>query len=330
MIPIGKVPVDILQRHVYQRLGRRVDFLVHARVGEDCAVLFFGENACIATTDPLTGATGHLGRLAVHVACNDVAATGGEPVALLLNLLLRPGVTETELREIMRDAGAAAASIGVEIVGGHTEVTDAVSRHVAVATAIGRAPRDGILSTGNARSGQALIMTKAAGLQGTAILAEEHGGFFLGRLGDEVVTRAQSFVDEISVVRDGCVAADAGAVAMHDATEGGILGASLEMALGAACGVEVWMDRIPVRAETDAVCGALGIDPLGLVSSGSLLIATPDAPRMLAALQRADVAAAEIGRFVDGASWSVAGCERRPLETYARDELWRAFELLAR
>ena len=239
----GKVGPELLERVVYPHLGRRPDVLVHASWGQDCAVLDFGDWACVVTTDPITGATRHLGRLAVHVATNDLAATGAEPVALLLDVFLHEGATEEELHCLMEEAGRAASEVGVEIVGGHTEVTPGIDRTIVAMTAIGKARKDAYVTTADAKPGDTLLLTKAAGLEGTAILASEFAPFFIERLGEDLVRRAQAFLDEISVLPEGRTAVGAGAVAMHDATEGGIVGATLEMAHASRVGVELWVDR---------------------------------------------------------------------------------------
>ncbi len=327
---VGKVPPDLLERLVYPHLGRRPDVLVRARVGEDCAVVDFGEWVCVLTTDPITGASRHLGRLAVYVATNDLAATGAEPVALLMDVLLREGAEEEELRRLMEEAGRTAAELGVEIAGGHTEVTAGLQRTLVVTTAVGKARHGEFVTSGGARPGDALVVTKAAGLEGTAILASDFEPYFTRHLGPELVRRAQAFLDEVSVVREGRVAVRAGARAMHDATEGGVLAAAVEMACASGVGVEVYADRVPVRAETEAICGHVGVDPLGLVSSGTLLVATPDPDRTVAALEEAGVPAAVVGRFVEDGCWRVSGCRREPLRPYPTDELWRALERLER
>jgi hydrogenase maturation factor len=327
-VRVGKVPPDLLTRLVYPHLGRREEVLVRAKIGEDCAVIDYGDWVCVVTTDPITGATRNLGRIAVHVACNDLAATGADPVALLMNILLRDGTTAAELEDLMREVGEAAAAVGVEIAGGHTEVTAGIDRTIVTMTAIGRAPKNGYVTSSSARAGNVLVMTKAAGLEGTAILATDHAEFFAQRVGWESVHRAQRFLEEISVLPEGRLAVGAGATAMHDATEGGVVAACLEMALASGLGVEMFADRVVVRPETQAICDAVRIDPLGLISSGALLIATAEPRQTLLALEDAGIAAAEIGRFIERGAWLVAGCQRRPLEPYPTDELWRALNLL--
>lgn len=321
---VGKVPADLLTRLVYPHLGRRADVLVHAHLGEDCAAVDFGEWAAVLTTDPVTGAVHHLGRYAVHVACNDLATTGAEPVALLLTLLLREESTSEELEAIMKEAGNTAASLGVEIVGGHTEVTAGIDHTIALVTALGRVRRDALISTAGARAGDAVIMTKSAGIEGTAILATDLADRLRAALGVGLVERAQAFVDRISVVPEGLIAARAGASAMHDVTEGGVLGGAWELAEAGGIGIEIEAEAIPVAAETRAISNVLKLDPLRLISSGAMLIAVSDADPVLAALRAAQIPAAVVGTMT--ARTRIVRWEGRaePLAPPDRDELWRA------
>lgn len=326
-LPIGKVPPEILAALVYPHLGiRRKDVLVHAQFGEDSAVIDFGPEVAILTSDPITGAGRDLGWYAVLVATNDLAATGAEPVALTLTILLAPDHPSDDLERVMRDAAAAAATVGVEIAGGHSEVTSGIDRTLVVVTALGRARKDRVLRSGGARPGDTLLLTKGAGIEGTAILAVEFETRLRAALGDALVTRAQAFRQRISVLPEGRAAAGAGARAMHDVTEGGVVGAAHEMAVASGIGVRVEGDRVPVLPETAAICAHLGVDPLALIGSGALLIATPDHARTAAAIQAAGVAVVPVGKFLPQDRWLRRGGQDQLLAPPARDELWRVLE----
>lgn len=322
----GKLSAAALRERIFPHLGRRGDVLVHAGVGQDCAVLDFGPSVCVATTDPITGAGEHLGRLAVHVACNDLATTGAEPVGLLITLLLAEATAETDLDRFVREAAPAARALGVEIVGGHTEVTPGVERSIVVITAIGRAPRHGFVSSGGGRPGNALVMTKSAGIEGTAILASDLAGRLRSAVGDETLARARAFIERVSVVPEGLIAARCGATAMHDVTEGGVLTGAWEIAEASKCGVRLEADVVPVAPETQAICRALGADPLALISSGAMLIAIPDPAPLLADLGRAGIPATSIGRLITGDSVVVRDGVGSVLVPPDRDELWRLLE----
>lgn len=322
----GKVPPDLLTRLVYPHLGRRSDVLVHAHLGQDCAVVDFDGLVCVITCDPITTARHRLGWLAVHVACNDLATSGAEPVALLLTLLLKDGTSEEDLQTLMRDAGAAAASLNVEIVGGHTEITPGIDHTIAVTTAVGRAPKGTVLSAAGARPNDAVLLTKGAGIEGTAILATDLADVLRPVIGGDALARAQRFIDRISVVPEGRIAAEQGATAMHDVTEGGILGGAWELAEAAGTGIRLRADAVAVMPETQAICHALDLDPLALIGSGAMLIATPQPGRVLQGLAAAAIPAVEIGVITEGERVVYREGTARPLVPPARDELYRALE----
>jgi len=330
MMKAGKVPSEILKRLVYPHLGRRNDVLLHAHLGEDCAAIAFGEWAAVVTTDPITGTQRHLGRFAMHVACNDLATTGAEPVAVLLTLLLRDGASTQELEMIMQEAGTAASILGVEIVGGHTEVTAGLMQTIAVMMAIGRAPKGKLISASGGAPGQTLILTKGAGIEGTAILATDLADYLNDKLGDQLVARAQDFIHRISVVPEGQIAARAGAAAMHDVTEGGVLAGAWEIAEASGCGVELWADHVPILPETAAICGALDVNPLALIGSGAMLIATAGPTETLGALSEAGIPATPIGILTAHERTIIRSKSRAPLVPPERDELWRILERLKR
>ncbi|MCL6450748.1 MAG: AIR synthase family protein [Acetobacteraceae bacterium] len=325
----GKLPLEALQARVLRYLGRpRPEVLVHAAPGQDAAAVAVGDWALVVSSDPITGAARDLGWFAVHVACNDVAAAGAEPLGVLLTLLLPEGSSLSQVEEIMTQADRAARELGVEVLGGHTEFTLGLDRPLVSTTALGLVPRGRLLGSGGARPGHELILTKAAGLEGTAILAAERGEELVRALGPEPVERALAFAREISVVREALAAARSGASAMHDATEGGVLGAAFELAEASGVGLELRRELVPVRSETEAICRCLGLDPLRLIASGSLLVAAPPGSGVVEALSREGVAAAVVGRLTESGAgrWLVEGGERRPLLAPEGDELWRAKE----
>jgi len=281
----------------------------------------------VVSSDPVTGATRGVGGLAVNVACNDVATRGVRPVAAVCTLLLPPGTTEGELESLAADLAAQADALGVSVVGGHTEVTDAVRRVVVSITAIGIAPRGAGVSSRGALAGDALVMTKSAGLEGTAILAREHEAALRTELGDAAVDAALRLEGELSVVPEGVLAgALDGVHAMHDITEGGVLGAAWEMAEAAGLGCEVRAGDVPVLPETRAVCARFGLDPLRLVSSGSMLIAASDPAPLLAALEGAGIPAARVGSVLPAEAGRrlIEGGRSAPLAPPGPDELYRA------
>ena len=323
----GKLDPATLRRLVLDRLGvRRDDVVVHARLGEDAAAVQFGDEVCVLSSDPITGAGANAGWYAVHVACNDVAAMGARPVGVLATLLFPETSVEDDVARVMDDVHRAALELGIEVLGGHTEVAPGLSAPVVAMTAVGRARRDRLVTSGGARPGDALVLTKAAALEGTAILAADLGHVLKDRLDASTIERARALTTRLSVVPEGILAVELGAHALHDPTEGGVLGALWELAEASGTGYVVDAAAVPILDETRRVCAALGADPLRLISSGALLIACPDAERMIAGLAARDIPAARIGEIVEQERTLLVDGERQEVGPVVRDELWRLLE----
>ena len=173
-LPVGKLDTDLLREIVFKHIHhKRAEVLVRPGVGEDCATLDFDQYECVMSTDPITAAISEIGRLAIHITCNDIASNGVEPLGIMLAVMLPVGTTAREIETIMKQAAEVSESLGVEIIGGHTEITPAVNRPVIVSTAIGRTVAGGSQRAENMRPGDAILMTKQAGLEGTGIIASD-------------------------------------------------------------------------------------------------------------------------------------------------------------
>ena len=292
MLKVGKLDSDLLQKIVFDKITyKRPEVITRPGIGEDCAVIDFGENECVMSTDPITAAVSDIGRLCIHISCNDIASNGIQPVGILLAVLLPEGTTEEEIAEMMRQAGEVSAELGVEIIGGHTEITNAVRQPVITSTAIGRGPRGGSQTADDIVPGDMILMTKKAGIEGTGVIARDHADELRGDLTDEEIKKAQDLLRQVSVVKEGVIAGGIGTHGMHDVTEGGILGAVWEMCHIAGTGCEVIKESIPVEDVTMKVCGRYGIDWLRLISSGCMMIAvSPDkVAEMTSAIEEAGI-----------------------------------------
>lgn len=295
----GKADPETLIEHVFSRTGAHDEAVRQGpAVGEDAGAIEVGDRTVVVSSDPISLAASSLGRIAVPVACNDVAASGATPRWLTVTLLL-PGTGDDALETVMEDIGDAATDAGVAVIGGHTEVVDALDRPLAVLTALGETDR--FVATGGARPGDRLLLTKAAGLEGTAILAGDFGDQL--DVAPAVQDQATAFLNEISVQADAAAVREY-ATAMHDPTEGGLTAAAVELSLAAGVQVEIDRDEVPVRSETAELCAAADVDPLRIFGSGSLLVAVgaEDRDDALAALEDAGIPARDIGsiREADG------------------------------
>ncbi len=328
MLAPGKIPPEKLKEIVFNRLGAPGErVLVGADLGIDASAIDFGERVLVASTDPITGAEERIGFYAVNVNANDVATFGAKPKWFLVSVLLPENSDEKTLERIMDDLHASASRLGVTIVGGHTEVTPGLKRPIVVGTMLGEVERKKLVTSNGAKPGDAIILTKWAGLEGTSIIASERGGELERAFGGEFVERAKSFIEMISVVEDALTASEIGVHAMHDPTEGGIANGLHEMADAAGLGFVVHRERIPMREETLRICEFLNLNPLALISSGALLIAAPpeSADEILEALTGKGINASIIGEFVEdpGRRVIVENGVERPLERPESDELWK-------
>lgn len=324
---VGKLTNEQLSRIILSGIvPQRDDVVLRPGIGVDCGAIRAGEGGrvCVFSTDPITAASRDAGRLAVHVSLNDVAAAGAEPVGLLLTVMAPPGEDPESLGLLVRQAQEEAAALHVEILGGHTEFTDAVVRTVLCTTAIGIAPEGGkVFSSKGACPGDELVLTKWAGMEGTAIIAADRGDFASSCLTPEEMEFAKSLIRQISVVPEGRLAATLSVTAMHDVTEGGVFGAAWEMAEASGCGVEIDAARIPVLDVTRKLCSAAGINPCRLISSGCLLLAALSGRQVVKALGAKGIPAAIIGRFVDGLSTVRTDGRAEPMEPPGSDELFK-------
>lgn len=306
ILPTGKLDSDLLRKIVFDKITyRNDDVKVRPGIGEDCAVMDFGDFDCVMSTDPITSAVSDIGRLSIHITCNDIASNGVQPLGIMLAVMLPEGTTDADVEHIMGQAAETAAAIGVEIIGGHTEITPAVKQPVIVSTAIGKTPAGTSQSGDTMVPGDFIMMTKAAGLEGSGIIACDYAGRLRREkdadgsplFTEEEIDRAKTFLDRVSVVKEGVAAGKVGTHGMHDITEGGILGAVWEMCQISQTGAEVWEDKIPIEPETAKICRTFDINPLRLISSGSMVIIVPADKKeaMEEAMAQAGVPASIIG-----------------------------------
>lgn len=325
---IGKIPIDKLKEIVLNKIGfRRDDVLVHAGIGEDSAVVDLANDLLVVSSDPITGAEQNAGKLAVYVACNDLAAMGASPVGIQIVLLLPAQVTETFIVSLMQEIDQTACSINVEILGGHTEILSHVTKPIIVVTAIGRVSREQLVCSANACAGDDLVLTKGLGIEGTYILAGDYRELLLDKgVEPGIIATAREYDRKLSVVEEGLLAAKLGANAMHDVTEGGLYGALTELAIASGKGFELFNDDLPISLETEVICAALELDPAGLISSGSMLIAIPESRDLIKRLGEAGIPAARIGRVIEQGRFVLTNGQKKGFKWGEKDELWSLME----
>ncbi|ASJ02669.1 hydrogenase [Thermococcus profundus] len=327
-LPPGKLPPEKLEELVFKRLEKSDPRVITGPgQGIDAAAIDFGEKIVVASTDPITGAVEDIGFYAVHVNANDVATFGARPRWFLVTILLPENGDEALLSGLMGDIVETARNIGVSVVGGHTEVTPGLNRPIVIGTMLGEVEKEKLVRSDGARPGDAIVMTKWAGLEGTSIIAREKREELASAFGGDFVERASSLIDYISIVPEATVLRDY-ANAMHDPTEGGIANGIYEMADAAGLGFRVFPNRVPIRDETLKVCEFYSLNPLALISSGSLLAAVPrdHAKFVVERLLSKGINAAVIGEFLaEKKRVAIVDGEERPFPRPKTDELWKVF-----
>ena len=332
--PVGKIASELLRELLGAAEPTDPRVILGPGIGRDVAVLDFGETALVVKSDPVTFATDALGWYVVNVNANDIATAGADPRWFLATLLLPEGKTDEALvAGIFAQLRRACETLGIALVGGHTEITYGLDRPIVCGQMLGEVRRDRLVLPTGIRPGDAILMTKAVAIEGTSLLAREAADR-LRQAGcsEEEITEGAGLLYEpgISVVPEARALTAAVTVhAMHDPTEGGLATGLWEMAEAGGVGLDVELQQIPRHPLCERFCALLGLDPLGLIASGTLLAAVNGAEvdRAIAACRRAGVACAQIAtaterpgevRERDGGGW-------RPLRRFDQDEVTKVF-----
>lgn len=298
----GKIPTHILREIVFKHLGaKRKDVILGPSIGEDGALVEVGDKVLVSSMDPITGAVNRIGWLAVNISANDIATFGVQPLFFSSCILLPKGSNEKIVQIICDQIDKAAKKLGVAVVGGHSEVTPGIKHPIVVGYSIGITEKGRYVTSGGAKPGDRLILTKTIGIEGTAILASDRREVLMPKLGGSVLKTAEGFFDQISVVEEAVSAFETGGVtAMHDPTEGGVAGGIHELADASGVGVKVFEEKMPIAPETFRICKFFKIDPLQLISSGALLISakTDSTDKILGRLASNNVKASVIGEVL--------------------------------
>ncbi len=328
---VGKLPSSFLARLLATYAPRGDGVIVGPGIGRDAAAIAFGDRVLVAKTDPITFATDHAATYLVDVNGNDLACLGARPRWLLVTALLPEGITAGEIETQFSELAAACAARGISVVGGHTEVSAGLDQTILVGMMLGETSREGLLRPGGARPGDRLLLTNGIAIEGTALLARERAADLSAALGEDLVQRAQHLLVEpgISVVRDVDMLLPVGGItALHDPTEGGLGTGVRELGNASACGAILYEERLPILPETRAIAEVFGLDPLGMLASGALLVAArPDAgPALIAAADDAGIPIADVGEVVAEAEGFalVTADGHRPLPEWTTDEVSRA------
>jgi len=315
----GKIDPSKLKDLVFPFLGfKDNNVVVGPKVGEDAAVLDFDEFYLVVSSDPVTGAKKNIGFYSVNVNANDIATMGAVPKYFLLVIMLKEGSDERDVKTIMKDIDSACKELKISIIGGHSEITPNLKETIVSASILGMIKKnEKIITSSGAQTGDSVILTKGAGIEGTSILSNDFNDLLKNKIDKDILKNAKKYMKKLSVVKEALIARKY-ATAMHDPTEGGVRGGIHELCDASGKGFFVDISKIIIGKETKLICEALEIDPLALIGSGALLITCPEKYSKLLTkeLRENNIESSIIGEIREDK-------KDRNLGRVKQDEIWR-------
>ncbi len=331
--PVGKLPHPVLAGLLAKIPKRDLRVRIGPEIGEDAAVIDMGDRYLVVKTDPITFATEHIGWYLVNINANDIACLGAIPRWLLVTMLLPEAATDQALVEgLFKGLISACTELDIAICGGHSEVTYGLCRPILVGHLIGEVEKSRLVSKEAIRQGDHVLLTKGIAIEGTSVIARELGERLQDNVETSVIEKARSFLSSpgLSVVKEALLATSVGGVhGMHDPTEGGLATGLWELAQRARVGIHVRKEAISVYPETMVLCRTLGLDPMGLLASGALiLVVDPDCSGAIRnALEGENIPCVQIGEIRDvsyGVRVEAEGTSSE-IHPFPSDELARLF-----
>lgn len=329
----GKLPNDLLERYLAEATGQDPSVLIPPGVGEDVtAVRIDGQAVLVLKTDPITFAGDAMGRYAVLVNANDIATAGAVPRWFLTTLLFPPGTSASQVRQLMAELGRVCRRWGIALCGGHTEITDAVRRPIVCGMMIGTVKRHRMIEKRGMRRDDVVLLTKHVAVEGLSIIAREFEDLLVSKgIPAREIDEAKGMLEQISILPEARIASRRQwATAMHDVTEGGLATALVELSFAGGHRIAVDPSAIPVPELTRKICAAVGVEPLGLIGSGSLLICCrkADVEPLCNALRAEKIAVTPIGRVRGPGSGIEASEDGRPVSwpAFSVDEITKLYD----
>jgi len=298
-VKTGKISEAVLKRSIIKNVNKqeKQHTVSKACVGSDAGLFACEEMTGVMAVSgtSLSGRETGLAAVAVQRACNSLAAAGGTPMAVSVQLVLPETMEEKELKELMKEILASCEMAGVALANGHTQVSAFVTEPVISATAIGSA--SAVMTLEENVYGSDLVMTKSAGIAGAALLAKHYRENLHERYTYSFIDKAATRETEVSVLPEIKVLKELGIRHMHDVAEGGVFGAVWEFCERLSAGVELDLKKIPICQETVEISEYFDVNPYQLKGDGALLFLTHDSAAAIKALKNVGISAAVIGRI---------------------------------
>lgn len=332
----GKLDIRLLKSLLQKYALLDPHVLVGPKIGEDAAVIDPGkgsEHYWVVTSDPITFTTDEIGYYGVVVNLNDIATMGAIPKWFLATLLFPEGSDVKLIEKVFAQIHQACQRFGISLIGGHTEITPEIPRPILSGHMIGEVKKEKLVTTSGAKAGDLLLLVKGICIEGTSIMAREKETDLLARgIAPSLIRKAKAFIFNpgIDVLQSTRIACESASVhSMHDPTEGGLINGIVEMALASGKEIEVDLEKIHIYKESHILCREFGLNPLGVIASGALLltISPSDLSPLEKAFHRASIPAQVIGRVKRGPArvFRIDGKRRKELKPFHRDEILKIY-----
>ena len=318
----GKLSNENLEKILFNKIKiKNKEVMIGAGIGKDTAMLDFKNDLFIISTDPITGSKNGIGKLCVNISCNDIATAMARPVAMMITMLIPTYAKIEDVEEIIDEILLTCDENNVDLIGGHTEVTSSVNKFILSGVCIGKKEKK---EGSSPRVGDKIVMSKYAGLEGSAIAALDLEEDIKKILSDDELKRTKELINHTNVIEEGLIAKDHEVSLLHDATEGGVLGGVWEMATNSDLGAVINIDEIPILNETKKIAEHFDIDPYKLISSGVMLFITPKNKELIEALKRENIPANTIGYLTEEKEiYTIKNNKKELLEPPKQDELYK-------
>ncbi|MEA1964588.1 MAG: AIR synthase family protein [Candidatus Aerophobetes bacterium] len=302
-LPVGKLDLQFLEELI-NSLPPDKRVIVGPGIGKDAAVIDFGKNYLVVKTDPITFTHHDIGWYVVNINANDIVCVGAIPRWFLLTLLLPEGKSSQVLvKDIFNQVKSACRRLNISLVGGHTEVTPHLDRPLAIGQMIGEVPEKRLIKNSGAIPGDLILVTKEIAIEGSHVIFRKRRKELEKKLPPEDLNRIKNilYTPGISIVKEALLASENVKIhCMHDPTEGGLKAGLWEIAYASQIGMRIKREKIPILRETETLCKMYGLDPLGLLASGSLILILPpkEGKKLLQIYSENNIKCSIIGKVV--------------------------------